>query len=201
MGIPFHRSDLGKYKMSASEQDACVMFVFHFCHYKYQSMKRLESSRVFELKRSFLTPENKHHWLVYKTLKSDMSNFICKNPDNRQPFTLFSLRLLHDNYLQQKHKLSWVDNFNWHTLFSTATFACMTGFRASEITAKTIEDADDIRTLRLENIHFFRSSAKITHKEETVPAAENDRSILKSKLGIDNFCIPTNDRKSVLEIA
>ena len=26
-------------------------------------------------------------------------------------------------------------------------------------------------------------------------------SILKSKLCIDNFCIPTNDRKSVLEIA
>ena len=106
MGIPFHRSDLGRYVMSASEKDACVMLVFHFCHYKHESIKRLSASRAFELRRSMLATEPTATWLVYKTLKSGMSNFICKNPNNRQPFTLLSLRLLHDNFLQQQQRLN-----------------------------------------------------------------------------------------------
>lgn len=79
----------------------------------------------------------------------------------------------------------------------------MSGFRASEVTVKSIEDVDDLRTLKLENIHFFRSAAVFDDSEQSVSAqaAQNDRSVLKSKLGVDNFCIPTNDRKSVLEIA
>ena len=57
IGIPFHRSDLGRYVMSASEKDACVMLVFHFCNYKHEGIKCLSASRAFELRRSMLAPE------------------------------------------------------------------------------------------------------------------------------------------------
>ena len=78
------------------------------------------------------------------------------------------------------------------------SFACMGGLRGSEITDDKI-DCDD-RTLFLENIHFFRSSVEFDG-DIAKERAESDPSIVASKTGIERFCIPTSDRKSVLDIA
>ena len=78
------------------------------------------------------------------------------------------------------------------------TCACMGGLRGSEITDDKM-DANE-RTLFLGNIHFFRSPV-VFEGASSNDEAENDPAIINSKKGFEHFCIPTQDRKSVLEIA
>lgn len=72
------------------------------------------------------------------------------------------------------------------------SFGCMAGMRASEFTNKTFNL--DARTLHLENVHFFHSTCDF--KQDM-----SDPALQKALEGIDSFCIPKVENRSVLELS
>ena len=115
--------------MSDAEKDYCIVFCFWFLYYKFESIKRAISARVFELKRLLLEPEDKQNWMIFKILKSGLSNFCCANPNHRQPFTLLSLRQL-AHLFEKAEGLTDLDNFYWKTLLVAWIFGVMGALRS-----------------------------------------------------------------------
>ena len=122
-----------------------------------------------------LEPEDKQNWMIFKILKSGLSNFCCVNPNHRQPFTLLSLRQL-AHLFEKAECLTDLDNFYWKTLLVAGIFGVMGVLRCSEFTS-TSPLSTDIKTLRLENVDFYYSgSQECLPQDEVIPKVKANDS-------------------------